>query len=162
MTPDEARAMTYPLFARPRVRGVYCKISNGAPLGPDHERLKNRTMYDILSGLPAFEGVLLLGDGWDEDTAAETAELINEPDLCERFTFWVHDLAMKLPFQKRLPTLAQWIITSHNVCVRPVPYALIHSAEGLLSFEEDVKAAGHAGVVTYGPDDLYARAQSLH
>lgn len=164
MTPDEAQAVTYPVFARPAVRGVYCKIVNGVPIGKNHLRFANRTIHDILSGLPAFEGRILMGDEHDRENATYTQEVVDDADLCERFTFWVYDLGTqaKLPFNQRLPMLAQWIITSQNVCVRPVPYVLIRTWEGLLSFERDCLRENHPGIVTVGPDHVYERPRSLN
>lgn len=162
MTLDEASELTYPLFARPKLRGVYIRIVNGEPVRLDGKPIVNQFVTDILRSMPPFEGTLLMGETWSDEDARATEELLDIVDMAERFVFWVHDIAVRaaLPFNQRLPMMGQWVISSHSPAIRPVAYKLIHTPEGLLAYEAANILADHPGVATMDPDARYVAPTS--
>lgn len=147
----------FPVFARAKMRGVYCRIVNERPVRVDGQPIVNMFVRDILAGMPPFEGTLLFGDTWDEEAEKLTIECLAEPDIADRFAFWVHDIAVRdsLSFVNRIPMMASWVVAMHAPPLHLVPYVLCHDATQLEIFRLDVAEAGHPDITTIRPDARY-------
>lgn len=159
MNADQADEYHYPIFMRPKLRGVYCRIENGMAVDNHGQSFANKMMCDILSGLPPFEGRIIVGEPTDEDADSDTLDVINSASLFIDFNLWACDVALRTPypFNERLGLMANWVVTCHSPCVRLVEYAMAKTPAGLLAYEKKQVDLGHLGVIIHGPDEYYIR-----
>ena len=158
MNLDQAKEFTYPVFARPKLRGVYCRIVDGVPeLGRPRAPIENAWVRDMLLGLPCFEGRLIYGEPSAEDVDEDTIEFLSETQT-GKFALWAYDLTLRggQPFNHRMVLLGEWVVSCDSDWVRMVHYKLCADAKALLNYEAQNILAGHLGVEIYRPDQCYA------
>lgn len=160
MTLDEAENLEYPRFTRPKIRGVYCRVEHGQARDIYGRPFANRAFNDIMANCLPLEGRILAGPHQEDDVTPWTWAMLNgeDGDGFFAFRFWAYDalLNARLPFNQRIPILAQWVETSPNN-VGVVPYKLARTPEALVAQYREAIEKEHLGLMTYSPDEYYAK-----
>lgn len=150
----------FPIYVRPRLRGVDCFIRNGFPMLHQtgvalrkQTPLPNRVVTDILSGLPPMLGTLVCGPVDAKDAGKRTRELMLVTGGAPEFTFWAWDVATAIPrpFTERLLLLGSYANASPSVCVA-APWRLILNAAALRDYENAQFDLGFAAIVKQDPE----------
>ena len=157
----DPEALVYPLLASPKLDGIRCVILEGRPYSRNLKPIQNEVIHEMLSGLPAMDGELIVGASTGNDVYNRTNSGVMSRDGAPEFTFWVFDVLLRqsLPFNQRLELAQSWARASGKF-VQAVPHKLIRSPEGLLAYEGALLEAGYEGAMVRSLDGPYKHGRS--
>jgi hypothetical protein len=150
-------------LARPLMRGVKLQIRN-----PLDAKIQNRMARDILDGMPAFVGEVVVGKPEDPECHDMTALFLETPDILCPFIFWVYDMKTtgNYALRDRLD-IVQPMVGATGPCIQYVDHVLVQTKQELDDYAEKVIKQGFPGVVlrepfgTFGTEDEEVPAESL-
>lgn len=148
--------LEFPVLARPKLRGVRAFILNGEAMIRQDDRaisLPNRFVADILSGMPAFDGILVVGDTREAVCSAATHEAMMADNQAPLFAFHVVDLITtgKYPFKERFNMVKEYA----KACRSNIVAAHYTELTGMVALEEFREAAlrnHYPGIVVRDPE----------
>lgn len=158
MTQDEIDQLVFPVYVRPKLRGVYCKILGGTPLDKFGAKIPNRVAFDILTDLPPFEGYLTVGEPTESDAQLRSELALSDAEGTPKFTYYVSDVVLRarLPFNQRLDMLMRWAVTAGRPNLGIAYYNLVRKPESIAVMEAKTLKMGHLGIIIRSPDSYYA------
>lgn len=146
----------FPVLVRPKLRGVRVLIIRGEALLKQDDRLvslPNRFMADILNGLPAFDGMVVVGDVLQAVCSALTHEAIMSDSDASLFTYHVVDLVTtgKYSFRERYAMYREYC-RACRANIQPVSHREIDSEKALNDFEANTLFGHYPGIVVRDPE----------
>lgn len=158
---EDVEALTYPLLVSPKLDGVRCLIINGQAMSRNMKPIPNRVVAEVLSGLPAMDGELVVGPPAAPDVFNRTTSGVMSRDGAPVFTYWVFDALTTGPFQfsQRLE-MAKSYANASGKQVQFVAHKLIKTPEGLLEYEAQMLLAGYEGIMMRDPAGPYKQGRS--
>lgn len=154
-------ALEYPLFASVKLDGIRCCIIGGVPYSRNMKPIQNNAVREMLSGLPAMDGEIIVGPAAGQGVFSRTSSAVMSRDGVPEFTFWVFDVILNAahPFNQRMEMAKAWAAASGKY-VRHVPHKLIKTPEGLRDYEEQSLLAGYEGVMVRSLDGPYKNGRA--
>lgn len=148
--------LEFPVLARPKLRGVRAFILNGEAMIRQDDRaisLPNRFVADILSGMPAFDGILVVGDTREAMCSAATYEAMMSDNQAPLFVFHVVDLITtgKYPFKERYNMVREYV-KAWRGNIMPVYHAKLADLAVLEEFREAALRNHYPGIVVRDPE----------
>src|SRR5262245_6071036 len=96
-TCEDINKIRTPTMASPKLDGIRCVIRNGKPLTRTLKPIPNRYVRERLTGLPAFDGELIVGSPVASDVWNVTSSGIMSEEGEPAFAFFVFDLVAEDP-----------------------------------------------------------------
>lgn len=139
-------------LARPLTKGVVVEIASGIPyvvlqkwrnfhkrFEETREPIANRMAVDMLSGLPAFRGEVIVGKPTDP-TGFEASKLFLETDnIMHPFVYWVYDIRTTGVYDlKRRLEIARGFCDTCGPVIQYVDHELIESQTELDAYRKTV------------------------
>lgn len=148
--------LKFPVLARPKLRGARVFILNGEAMIKQDDRaisVLNRPIADILSGLPAFDGFVVVGNVRDAVCSALSLEAVMSVDTVPEFVFHVVDLITtgKYAFKERYAMYKEYT-RACRANIQPAWHRDIADIEALNKFEADTLFGHYPGIVVREPD----------
>ena len=164
---DAPKALTFPLYASPKLDGVRCMISGNVALSRTLKPIPNLYLQGVLAScnIDGLDGELIVGSSVSPDVYRNTSSGVMSQSGTPDFHFYVFDYynsgATSTPFKHRLGTLlASSRYVERNSRVRILPQALVETEDQLLAYEREILAQGYEGVILRNPDGLYKYGRS--
>lgn len=164
----------YPVLASPKLDGIRVIIVDGVPMTRSLKHpLPNDFIRNELSGLPWFDGEIIIGDPSEPETCARTQSGVmskSNPELEVNYTFFLFDLAdptqAQLTFKQRYDGLQR--VRSAIVESKPhlaqrlyiLPHVQISDAETLWNYERACVDQGYEGIMLRSPDGIYKHGRA--
>lgn len=147
--PDKC-LIQFPVFASPKIDGIRCVIRHGQPLTRSLKPIPNRHIRAALSGLPDFDGELIVGNPVDPEAWNHTSSAVMSHDGEPDFTYWVFDTTsdkMKLfTFDQRL-LWAEDRVKHYAPNVKILKHRVILDLIDLAQYEELCVKNGYEGIM---------------
>lgn len=169
-TLDRKIPIKFPVLASPKLDGFRCLIVDGVPLTRSLKHpIPNKVVEQQLSGMPWFDGEILVGAPNAPGVLRKTQSGINSEDGSPDWTYYVFDTCdpteANVPFQQRLKRIEERVIRARSRLAEPhrlvhLPHRYIYSSLELTHYEEDVVAAGYEGVMIRDPMGTYKWGRS--
>jgi DNA ligase-1 len=158
---EDPNDLVFPVYASPKLDGIRCLIINGQAVSRNLKPIPNMMVSDILHGLPAMDGELIVGDPTAKDCYSQTSSGIMSREGAPKFIYYVFDALTVAPmqFNQRLE-LAKSYAGSCGKTVLMVPHKLIRTVEGLLEYEAQMLLAGYEGIMIRDPHGPYKHGRS--
>lgn len=158
---DIENDLAYPVLCSPKLDGVRCLIINGTAFSRNMKPIPNIVVSDILRGMPAMDGELIVGPPGAKDVFQRTMSGVMSRDGVPKFTYWVFDALTNAPmgFNARLELAKSYAAASGNT-VQFVGHKLIKTPEALSEYEASMLLAGYEGVMVRDPMGLYKQGRS--
>ncbi len=159
---DDPHDLSFPVLASPKLDGIRCLIINGVPVSRNLKEIPNKVVFEMLKGLPAMDGELIVGEPRGNDVFNRTSSGVMSRDGAPKFKYWVFDALMRdptQPFNQRLE-VAKSYAGSCGQFVQIVPHKLIKSVEALLEYEAAMLLAGYEGIMIRDPSGPYKHGRS--
>lgn len=151
----------FPVLASPKIDGIRCVIRHGQPLTRSLKPIPNRHIRAALSGLPDFDGELIVGDPVDPKAWNTTSSAVMSHDGEPEFTYFVFDYAgsekKNTPYDDRFSWLKQQY-TPDNVIV--LGQAYITGITDLDFYESEKVRLGYEGIMIRSLDGPYKFGRS--
>jgi DNA ligase-1 len=173
-TYDPRFAPNYPVAASPKLDGIRVIIVDGVPMTRSLKHpLPNDFIRNELTGLPWFDGEIIIGDPSEPETCARTQSGVmskSNPELEVNYTFFIFDLAdptqAQLTFGQRFNGLTK--IRSAIVESKPhlaerlyiLPHTIIADGQQLWNYERACVDQGYEGIMLRGLDGRYKHGRS--
>lgn len=158
---EDPDALTYPVLVSPKLDGIRCLIINGQPVSRNLKPIPNLVVRERLSGLPAMDGELIVGDPRAQDVFNRTSSGIMSGSGVPQFKFWVFDALTNapMPFLERL-ALAKSYANSCGKDVQYVAHKMVDNAKQLLEYEAQMLLAGYEGIMIRALQGPYKQGRS--
>ena len=159
---DDPHDLSFPVLASPKLDGIRCLIINGVPVSRNLKEIPNRIVFEMLKGLPAMDGELIVGEPRGNDVFNRTSSGIMSRDGAPKFKYWVFDALTRDPtlgFNQRLE-LAKSYANSSGQFVQLVQHKLIKTVDALLEYEAAMLLAGYEGIMLRDPSGPYKHGRS--
>lgn len=170
-TPDSLESLRYPVYASPKIDGIRCLILSAADYEAQTNKKSPRDYIAVsrtLKPIPnlhiqhclddpaflGFDGELAVGPPNSPNLMQETMSGCTTRSGAPDFTYWVFDnwTRCKTPFS-RIAAYYQTITPPSQV--RFLPQVLVHDAEELAAYEQEMLADGYEGVIVRCPNSPY-------
>lgn len=144
--------LQFPLLASPKYDGIRCVIVDGVPMTRSLKKpVPNLFVRESLTGLPWFDGELIVGNPCDPEVCARTQSGImakaGEPD----YYFYVFDLAhpkhAPLSYFQRHALAKDMVESYDSDRIRFVEHSLISGEDALLEYENLLLSQGYEGAM---------------
>lgn len=154
--------LQFPLLAFAKLDGIRCIIQDGKALSNSLKPIRNDYIRNHLSrvDLNGLDGELIVGNPFAPDVYRKTSSAVMSISGTPDFTLYVFDDATKPldPYSSRLNTAAYKSEgQSRVICLSS---SLIHSLEGLRTYEDVILGSGYEGVILRRPDAPYKHGRS--
>lgn len=161
----------YPVLASPKFDGIRLIMIDGNPMTRSlKDKVKNLRIQSALSGLPGFDGELLVGNPADSAVCARTQSVVmsracKDEDLFNEWRYYIFDLAeptqAHLPFEQRY--LGLHAIQQATLRRRPdldgklviVKHEMIRDEDSLFRYEDTCVEQGYEGIMIRSLDGYY-------
>lgn len=165
--PEDFEQLRYPLMLSPKLDGIRCTVRKGEPRTRANEKIPNRYIRAMLSGLPGVDGEIVIGSpcARDENGRSLVFQNTNGPVRAfggePQFRLYVFDHAGKpsLPFVERLIS-ARRICQKHPNFLFYVQHHWVHDLEHLLRLERMYTKMGYEGVMLRDPYGPYKQGRA--
>jgi len=156
-TLDDPSVINYPVVASPKLDGIRCLIIDGVAVSRSLKPIPNKFIQRILSGMPAFDGELMLdGANFDSVQSAVMSE-DGEP----AFTYWVFDIHnLGAGFLERYNMLVRTVRELNNPYVKVLEHAIADSVFGLANYVAKNAGDGFEGTMVRDPNGRYKHGRS--
>lgn len=153
-------------LARPMLRGVPFQITAEGQVNGD---IKNHMAREILGGLPAFKGEIVIGKPQAPECYERSRAFCNDEKAIHLFVAWVYDIRTTAPFdlKKRL-SIAESFVHTCGPNIQYVDHTLVQSQADVDRFKALViKDRGFPGIVlrepygTFGTEDETITAETV-
>lgn len=153
--------LSYPLFASAKFDGVRCCIIEGTAYSRNLKPIPNKAISQMLSGLPALDGELVVGPPTGKGVMTRTTSGVMSVEGVPEFTLYVFDVLLRqsMAFNERTKLAKSWAASCGNY-VRYIPQTLIKSAAQLRVFHNAMVEEGYEGTVLRSPDSYYKHGRS--
>lgn len=157
----DIETLEYPLLASPKLDGIRCVIIGGVPLSRNMKPIPNRAIREILTGLPAMDGELIVGAPGGKDVFQRTSSGVMSAEGVPEFKFWVFDVILQqlMPYNQRYELAKAWAAASGST-VNHVTHKLIKNPEALQEYEAQMLLAGFEGVMVRSLDGPYKNGRA--
>lgn len=157
----DIEALEYPLLASPKLDGIRCVIIGGVPLSRNMKPIPNRAIREILTGLPAMDGELIVGAPGGKDVFQRTSSGVMSAEGVPEFKFWVFDVILQqlMPYNQRYELAKAWAASCGST-VNHVTHKLIKNPEALQEYEAQMLLAGFEGVMVRSLDGPYKNGRA--
>lgn len=147
--------LTYPILASAKLDGVRCLIFSGQPLGQMMTPIINDHVRDALSGLPALDGEITIGDPTNGDVWGRTMAGLMRQDGEPDFTYWVFDTfadsLVNAPYEERLRVIEEQVSKLDLPYVKVVSHTPCHSFSQVMMLERHAVQRGYDGLILRSP-----------
>ena len=165
-TAIDLNALTYPLFASPKLDGIRCLVISSEAVSRKFKPIPNNYIRKYLSEyIPShleIDGELMVGPTFQSSSSGVMSE-DGEPD----FTYNVFDMVngnLKTPFKDRYEALknsCDFLQKTYPNCrIKLVEHVIINNVEELLEYETKCLAEGYEGVMVRSPKGPYKCGRS--
>lgn len=152
--------LRFPVLASPKIDGIRCVIRHGQPLTRSLKPIPNRHIRAALSGFPALDGELVVGDPTDPKAWNKTSSAVMSHDGEPEFTYFVFDTVVEdIAFSERLQ-IAKSRAGMYGPMVRFLHHAVVNDLSELTALEEDYVNAGYEGIMLRDPAGPYKWGRS--
>lgn len=157
----DLNSLRYPFMVSPKLDGIRCIIENGVPMTRNKKPIRNKYVFEYLSGLPPLDGELVVGSATDahcmNNTSSGIMSSAGQPD----FHYHVFDrFDIQGEFTLRIAG-AQGAVAGLNLDrVSLVGHDEVGSADDLLRYEAEVLQLGYEGVMLRAPLGPYKQGRS--
>lgn len=142
---------------RPLLTGIPCNIRDGII---QEKEIVNRSVLDILGGLPNFTGEIVVGSPTTAEMPDRTRRYLADENAIDLFVFWVYDMKTNVnyPLKERL-RIAEAMIGPCGPNIQYVDHELVETQEAFDAYEARIRNLGFTGVVvrepfgTFGTED---------
>lgn len=164
----------FPVLASPKLDGIRVIIVDGVPMTRSLKKpLPNDFIREELSGLPWFDGEIIIGDPCDPETCARTQSGVmskSNPELEREYTFFLFDIAdptqAHLPFEDRYAGLKK--VREAIIAKRPhladrlyiLPHARIQNEPDMWAYERTCVDQGYEGIMLRDPAGVYKHGRA--
>lgn len=165
-TCEDVSTLKFPVLASPKIDGIRCVIKEGVPLTRNLKEIPNRYVRDLLSGLPPFDGEVVVGDPLAKDVWNKTQSGIMPEDGEPDFVYWVFDMlpANSKEYFYRRHQSAEDVIEAFPVraqkYIKPLGHKWIDDVDRLNLYEEDAVSRGCEGIMVRDPNGVYKHGRS--
>jgi DNA ligase-1 len=162
-TYDEAKAITYPVLASPKLDGIRCLIIDGIAMSRSLKPIRNAYIQSILSNpmLNGLDGELIVGAPNDPDVYRTTSSGVMSEDGSPDFLFLVFDdYLADGTFNQRLESAIAKIKAVNNSRVIHINHKLINSSYELAFYEKESLEANYEGIMIRDPNGSYKQGRS--
>lgn len=153
--------LRFPVLASPKIDGIRCVIRHGQPLTRSLKPIPNRHIRAALSGLPDFDGELVVGDPRDPKAWNTTSSAVMSHDGEPDFTFFVFDYThhelQTAPYRKRLEFVGN---RAPMYGLKPLVHSVIDDLTELSRFEDYQVSLGYEGIMLRDPEGPYKWGRS--
>lgn len=152
-------ALTYPLWASPKLDGIRALVKKGKVLSRKLEVFPNKAAQEF-AHLEGLDGEFIVGSPTDEQVRNITSGMMNrKQDEAPGLKFYVFDVwDSKEPFETRLDELEDLAQGEDNVVV--VPYVLVNNKEELFALESLYLKQGYEGLILRSRSGKYKFGRS--
>jgi DNA ligase-1 len=152
-------------MASPKLDGIRCVIRNGKPLTRNLKTIPNKYVREKLTGLPQFDGELIVGDPVAKDVWNATQSGIMSEDGEPDFGYFVFDMAWGLShtFAYRYDELKDMVDdyrTKRVEWLELVQHVHIDTIAQLEAYEAKAVEQGWEGIMLRNPGGLYKQGRS--
>lgn len=158
--PFDLDALSYPVYASPKLDGIRCLVKDGVGLSRKLLPIPNKFVQSYFAAHPELSGLdgeLIVGDWTAEDVYRKTMSGVMSIEGEPEFHFVVFDAWDRPdePFMERLPQVDQ---PDFRTVV--LSQALLHSADEVRKFESLCLHQGYEGAILRDPDSKYKFGRS--
>jgi DNA ligase-1 len=159
---ESVEALVYPLLASPKLDGVRCLIINGQAVSRNLKPIPNGAVRDMLSGLPAMDGELVVGPPNARDAFNRTSSGVMSRDGIPLFMFYVFDCLTNVPypFHARMQLANSYTNSCNPNYVQFLEHVEITTPAELLEYEKAALDLGYEGVMVRSPTGPYKHGRS--
>lgn len=159
-TYEERFAPTKPVLSSAKLDGFRCLIVDGVPMTRSLKKpLPNLHVRAALSGLPWFDGELLVGNPTDPGVLRATQSGINSEDGEPDWAYYVFDMCdpslAARPFHERLNTARSYVNLLLNPRIKLLEHRLCRDVKEIFHCEGHSVEAGYEGLMIRDPDGPY-------
>jgi len=162
-TCEDITKVRLPAMASPKLDGIRCVIRDGKALTRSLKPIPNRYVRERLTGLPAFDGELIIGspvapDVWNTSSSGVMSEY-GEPT----FGFFVFDMVSedpRTPFSDRYRRVSDLIEASGLNLLMLVEHIHLSNVAELEAYEAKSVELGFEGIMLRSPNGLYKHGRS--
>jgi len=163
-TCEDITKIRTPTMASPKLDGIRCVIRNGKPLTRTLKPIPNRYVRERLTGLPAYDGELIVGSPVAPDVWNVTSSGIMSEDGEPAFAFFVFDLVSEDPrahFIHRYKRVSDLVEARCGVnWLMLVEHIHISNLAELEAYEAKSVELGFEGIMLRSPKGLYKHGRS--
>jgi DNA ligase-1 len=162
-TCEDITKVRLPAMASPKLDGIRCVIRDGKPLTRTLKPIPNRYVRGLLTGLPAFDGELIVGSPVAADVWNVTSSGIMSEDGEPAFAFFVFDLMSeepRAPFTHRYLRVSELIEAKRLDWLVLVEHIHISNLAELEAYEAKSVELGFEGIMVRSPNGLYKHGRS--
>ncbi len=156
-------ALSYPMFASPKLDGVRAIIADGVVLSRSLKPIPNKNVQALYDGLPdGLDGELIAGDPCAPDAYRKTVSMVMSEDApVDGLAYWVFDLQHADTFIERLARLKTVFAALENAgSIRLVPQVVVGNVDAVERVEADWTGRGYEGVILRKPKSPYKHGRS--
>lgn len=152
MNADDPNNLVYPVLVAPALYGVDCLISNGQPLDRHCNPIPNRSIAEMLQGMPAFMGTIVVGDPTADDCFQRSYSAVKSPEGFSKFVLWVYDILThgSYTYIERLD-IARHIINACSKNFQLIDHELVKSPSTLMKYKKLVLSEGYKDIFVCDP-----------
>jgi len=153
--------LQFPVLASPKIDGIRCVIRHGQPLTRSLKPIPNRHIRAALSGLPDFDGELIVGNPVDPEAWNHTSSAVMSHDGEPEFTYWVFDMHVGplASFATRTRT-AEIHAKAFGPSIKYLPHKRLDDISELAQYEERCVKNGYEGIMIRSLDGPYKWGRS--
>lgn len=167
MLASDAKALTFPLYASPKLDGIRAVIRDGMVLSRSLKPIPNEYIQ-ALFGIEPFNGLdgeLCVGEPTAKDLMQRTTSGVMSREGRPQVTYWIFDFwtAPKTPFSERYQIMTRAErdgMFEGQEMVKLLHQSVIHSEIELKAYERTALEYGYEGVMLRKPDGLYKYGRS--
>ncbi len=164
----------FPVIGSPKLDGLRCLIIDEQPwLRSLKDQVPNDHIRAAMTGIPAFDGEVIIGDPVGEQSCALSSSAINsksKPELEDKWKYYIFDyidpFALDIPYASRLimatQAAQQWVKEHPEYAGRfvIVEGSTLHNAEELWDYETKCVEMGYEGIMIRDPNAPYKEGRS--
>ncbi len=166
-TCDDIEALSFPLFASPKLDGVRMLIRDGIAVTRSLKPVPNKHLQELAAGLPdGLDGEIIFGDPTAPDAFTKTQSIVMAHDKsADGLTFHIFDdwSLGHQGFLLRHTAVAVQMERLRTLCKLPVahvPHDYLETIEQLIRFEQKCVDQGWEGAMLRSPHGPYKTGRS--
>lgn len=165
MLATDAKEITFPCYASPKLDGVRCVVKDGQLLSrtlkpiPNQHTQRLLSQHDILEGL---DGELIVGSPTSEDVYRKTSSGVMSASGEPEVILYVFDYFTQpnTPYEQRWNNLVSFFRNKNFRNVQLLPQAWIIDQESLDKYEAQCIRQGYEGIMVRNPKGRYKFGRS--